>query len=140
MIVERIAHRGTGHEKALRVVGIGVHEANGGHGEQLSPDASDLQGTAKSERPGRGSPARAAKGSALLPEAEGVHLVVVGWSGEAFRAAVAGAPVDAAGDDRGAAGYRAAAGEAPQDFPGRGVKGVHVGAGGGHRSAVDDAV
>src|SRR4029077_9208434 len=104
-------------------VGIGVHEANGGHGEQLSPDASDLQGTAKSERPGGGSPARAAKGSALLPEAEGVHLVVVGWSGEAFRATVAGAPVDAAGDDRGADRLRDAAFSHQQDLLGRGGNG-----------------
>src|SRR5450755_4601102 len=65
----------------------------------------------------------------LSSEAERVHLVVVEYRGataEAQRAAVSGAPVDAAADDRGAAGYRAAAGKAPQDLPGRGFQGVHV--------------
>jgi hypothetical protein len=90
--------------------------------------------------PGTVPRARAVAGAACLPQAERVHLVVVGRGGEACRAAVSGAPVDAAVDDRGAAGHRAAAGEAPQDLPGRGVQGVHAGAGGGQRSAVDDAV
>src|SRR5712672_1702370 len=60
--------------------------------------------TSRSRRAGgSGKPADA------LPQAERVHLVVVeqrGGAAEAQRAAVSGAPVDAAADDRGAAGDR----------------------------------
>src|SRR6266536_1263837 len=97
-----------------------------------------LSGRSTSATPAR----RRMRWRPLSSEAERVQLVVVhrGACGEAWCAAVSGAPVDAAADDRGAAGYRAAAGEAPQDLPGRGVQGVRVGAGGGKRSGVDNAV
>src|SRR5580704_9012526 len=75
-------------------------------------------------------------------QAECVELVVIERvpGGKALGAAVAGAPVDGSGYDRRAAGHRAAAVEAPQNGPGRGVKAVHAGAGGRVRARVDHAV
>src|SRR5260221_12920444 len=74
---------------------------------------------------------------------KGVQLVIVRGRLAgclAGAAAVSRAPVEGAVRDRGAAVDRAAAGEAPQDLPGASVQRVHIVAGGGVRSGVDDTV
>src|SRR6266566_5680208 len=82
MVGERVADRRTGHgERHLLVAGTGVPEANGRHGDRLSPDSGDLRSAVSWRTSNMAAPSAGARRSQTLPLVPDRQAMAAGAAG-----------------------------------------------------------